>query len=339
MNIHDIAKQAGVSYMTVSRVLNHAASVSVKTRERVEKIIHKNHFVPSQAAAAVRQKSQTLVGLILPRLEYAFYENFINAFTEICHRAGLQPEVFFTHHNEDLETKQILALASRRALGIVVSASRADDPVVLTAREYIKKIIFLRIPDKADTADPECHFIGYDEKVVTGIAARELLKAGHQKILLVSSTTTPFKKQNLPSYRLKHFENHFVEGGGDIVSRMEADNNNYAELLDPTRLNGAVRGSGATAAFCENDFAAHKLYRAAAEAGLRIPDDLSVLAVDDIFSSKYLSPPLSTVALPYETVAAGIIDYFQGKEEKKSNIQSLPPEYRERGSVRTLEKN
>jgi len=130
MNIHDIAEKAGVSYMTVSRVVNGSAQVKEKTRVLVEKIIRENRFVPSQAASAVRKKNQTLVGLVLPRFEYAFHEGFVNAFTEACIRAGLEPEIHLTLHDSSSEARQVLALASRRALGIVVASAKADDPLI-----------------------------------------------------------------------------------------------------------------------------------------------------------------------------------------------------------------
>ncbi|MBL8994501.1 MAG: LacI family DNA-binding transcriptional regulator [Spirochaetia bacterium] len=336
MNIHDIAEKAGVSYMTVSRVVNGSAQVSRKTRHAVEKVIRENRFVPSQAASAVRKKTQTLVGLVLPRLEYAFYESFVNAFTESCMAAGLEPEIHLTLHDSASETRQVLALASRRALGIVVASAKADDPLIDTAKKYIQKIIVLGAPDDERAKSGGHFYIGFDEEKVASLASSALLGAGHRKILVVSSTPLQFKTTGKPSRRLGYFEKKCLAGGGEVASVLDLDNQNYDEIVSPEALAGLLDKSGATAAFCENDFAAHKIYAAAAKAGVRIPRDLSVVGVDDVFSSKYLSPALTTVALPYEEAVPEIVGFFSTKSRRESFTRHLVPVLRTRDSLRKI---
>lgn len=335
LNIHDIAEKAGVSYMTVSRVVNGSTQVSGKTRTRVEKIIRENRFVPSQAASAVRKKKQTLVGLVLPRLEYAFYESFVNSFTETCVASGLEPEIHLTLHDAASETRQVLALASRRALGIVVASAKSDDPLIETAKKYIKKMIFLGSPEPERAKSSGHFFIGYDEEKVASLAAESLIRSGQRKILLVASTPLQFKASKVGSRRLEYFEK-CIGGRAEIAARLDLDNQDYEEIPSPEQLSDILRMSGATAAFCENDFAAHKLYAAAARAGIRIPQDLSVLGVDDIFSSKYLSPALTTVALPYAAAVPEIVDFFSSKTRRESFTRHLEPILRERDSLRVI---
>jgi len=336
MNIHDIAEKAGVSYMTVSRVVNGSAQVKEKTRVLVEKIIRENRFVPSQAASAVRKKNQTLVGLVLPRFEYAFHEGFVNAFTEACIRAGLEPEIHLTLHDSSSEARQVLALASRRALGIVVASAKADDPLIDTAKKYIKKIIFLGAPDLERPKSTGHFYIGFDEEKVASLASGAIRSSGHRKVLLVSSTPLQFRAFGLKSSRLKYFETELRSGGGEIVASLDLDNQNYEEFVPPEKLAALLKSSGATAAFCENDFAAHKIVAAATKAGIRIPQDLSVIGVDDIFSSKYLSPALTTVALPYAEAVPEIIQFFSSKNRRESFTRHLVPVLRQRDSLQAL---
>ena len=86
MNIRDIARKAGVSYMTVSRVLNGAPRVRAATRRRVEGVMSRNNYVPLHAATVISRKASRVVGCILPKLEYAFYDAFLNAFHQACAR-------------------------------------------------------------------------------------------------------------------------------------------------------------------------------------------------------------------------------------------------------------
>lgn len=338
MNIHDIAEKAGVSYMTVSRVVNGSAQVSDKTRLAVEKVIRDHRFVPSQAASAVRKKNETLVGLVLPRLEYAFYESFVNAFTESSAAAGLEPEIHLTLHDQASEARQVLALASRRALGIVVVSATSDDPLIETAKKYIRKMIFLGAPD-GERAKSRGHFyIGFDEEAVASLAAEKLLGSGHRKILLVASTPLQFGGSSSVSRRLHHFEKKCLAGGAEIAARLSLDNQNYEEQIEPEAFAALFKSSGASAAFCENDFAAHKVYRAAASAGVSIPGDLSVLGVDDIFSSRYLNPPLTTVALPYVACVPEIVGFFSAKKNSRESFtRHLTPVLRDRESIRQQE--
>jgi LacI family transcriptional regulator len=333
MNIHDIAKLADVSYMTVSRVLNEPEKVKEKTRLLVQKIVKEQRFVPSHAASAVRQKKKALVGVVLPKLEYAFYETFLNEFTRACMSASLQPEIYFTHYDSEVEAKHVLSLASRRSLGVVVSAATANDWAITTAKAYIPKMIFLGTPETESGGSSKLHSIGFSEEDVANLAVKALLGAGHKKCFVLSSTPRAFKK--LPygeSARLQSFEKGFNRAGGEIVGRFDLDNDNYDEKLNANVLVSAMRKK-ATAFFCENDFAAHKMYLAAQDAKLRIPQDLSVLGVDDIFSSRYLSPALSTIALPYELSVKRIVTFFLSPKKERGFSEQLMPIFRERDSI------
>jgi len=332
MNIHDIAKKAGVSYMTVSRVINGSPQVREGTRKRVEGVIQKNNYVPLHAATHLSRKRSVTVGFILPKLEYAFYEPFINAFHGACSARGLSPELYFSQLDPVAEADCVRQLASRRALGIILSGSRVDNTVLLRSLAHVGNLVFLGIPPQTKRLPARYHFVGFADDEVAAAALGALTKRGHRRFLYVSSRTQMVKRSGVESGRRLGWERHLTGHGAVIAETLELDNDDYEEVPDPAWLAQALRRHGITAAFCENDFAALKLYRAAALAGLEIPRDLSVVGVDDLFVSRYLNPPLSTVALPYEALLGDILAHFTGGAKRPLRLRA-PVSVRERGSI------
>lgn len=337
MNIREVAKEAGVSYMTVSRVLNRHPSVKPDTRTRVEAAMARHHYVPLHAATTISRKVSKVVGFVLPKLEYAFYEPFINEFHEACFARDLEPEIHFTQLGTTREESAVRALESRRALGVIVSGSKIDNRELRQSLTHIKKMVFLGVPGNGENLPAQYHYAGFDDGDVMGLVLDHLLERGHRRFLYVSSRMGVWKKEGVETRRGLAFEKQLKKSGGSQVGTMELDNDNYEEVAPVETLSHWVRHQGVTAAVCDNDFAALKIYRGAALAGLSIPGDLSVVGVDDLFMSRYLTPPLTTVGLPYASVIPTLLDYFESGGPPALRLK-LTPQFQSRESVSNLNK-
>lgn len=318
--------------MTVSRVINRSPQVSEKTRKRVEALIKEHNYVPLHAATLISRKASTTVGFILPKLEYSFYEPFINAFHVACHSRGLAPELFFSGLDPVAEADCVRQLASRRALGIIISGSRVDNTILFRSLEHVGNLVFLGIPQQTKRLPARYHYVGFDDDEVARAALEALSARGHRRFLYVSSRTEIFKRSGVETGRRLGWDRHHSRYAAKLAAVLDLDNDDYDQMPDPAWLRETLEREGITAAFCENDFAALKLYRAAAECGLRIPHDLSVLGVDDLFFSRFLNPPLSTVALPYETFLDEILSHFSGGAKKPLRL-SAPVVVMDRASI------
>ncbi|MEK6796022.1 MAG: LacI family DNA-binding transcriptional regulator [Spirochaetota bacterium] len=330
MNIRDIAKKAHVSYMTVSRVINGSPRVNAGTRTRIEKIIRSTGYVPDHAAGMVRRKTRTAVGLILPRMEYSFFDAFINRFSEACAREGYDPEIYLSRNDPEEERRCVHALASRRARGIVLAAATADLDILALAERYIDSIILLGATEKKVTHN----YVGVPERGIARTAVHALASQGHTNVLLVTSQMRTHTVVGRTTERVTLLTEEASRVGLRIASTIALDNDDYDELIDTDSIRAAVQ-NGITAALCENDFAAMKIYRAVHDAHLAIPDDLSVIGIDDIFSSRYMTPPLTTIAIRYETTVDTIISYLRSPSGKPKQI-SFPAAFCERSSIKNI---
>lgn len=330
MNIRDIAKKAKVSYMTVSRVLNGSPRVHAETRSRIEKIIKNTGYVPDHAAGMVRRKARTAVGLILPRMEYSFFDAFVNRFSEACAREGYHPEIYLSRNDPEEERRCVHALASRRARGIVLAAATADLEILALAERYIDSIILLGATDHAVSHN----YVGVPERDVVRAALGVLSANGHRSIMLATSHMRTHTVVGRTTERALLIAEEAQRRGVTITSTLALDNDDYDELVPPSALRTAL-DAGVTGVLCENDFAAMKIYRAAYDGGICIPKDLSVVGIDDLYSSRYMTPPLTSVAISYEATVDTIMSFLASPSPTPRQI-AFPASLCERASVRDI---
>lgn len=321
--------------MTVSRVINGSPLVKPKTKLKVETVIAKHNYIPSHSASMIRRKTSNVLGLIMPKLEYSFFEPFINRLCAAARAKQYSLEIFFTDFDINAEEACVHELAARRARGIIIIGAQVHDAVLLKINEYVQNILFIGLPYPSIRSKVRFSYVGFEDDAVTRIAAERLASNGHRNILYVSSKTRPYKITGIDTQRLVGFKKHADALGMRIAGTIELNNDDYDELLSPELLRSTMRDNAVTAAFCENDFAAMKLYRATHDTGIRIPDDLSVIGVDDLFCAKYLTPPLSTIALPYDKTADDIIAFFMTANPKPLR-NYYEPVYRDRASIKNI---
>lgn len=99
--IRDIAKLAGVSVATVSRIINHSGKVSLKTRNKVEKIIQETHYQPNQVARTLYQKTSKMIGIIIPDLNNRFYAQIVDGIQKVIQKAGYTALISFGTNSDE----------------------------------------------------------------------------------------------------------------------------------------------------------------------------------------------------------------------------------------------
>ncbi len=296
-NLRDVAKTAGVSVATVSRVLNSPTLVSEDTRTRVQSAIDTLHFVPSAAARAINSGRTKIVGALVPTLDNAIFARFLSSLEEGLGTYGLSLVVATTDGDEDLEAMKAERLVNIGAEALIVSGvthSAAFDEVVRrTCLPTIATSYF----------DENYHLptIGYDNAAASNMALRHLVSAGHRDIAVFHGPTekndrTRARLEGLRpaprDVRLRFFVAEITMEGGAGATRA---------LLSS--------GCTCTALLCFSDILAASALVELRRSGLDVPRDLSVIGVDDLPASAYSEPRLTTVRLPvsrmgYETAHA-----------------------------------
>lgn len=285
-NLRDVAKTAGVSVATVSRVLNAPALVSEDMRIRVQSAIETLHFVPSAAARAINSGRTKIVGALVPTLDNAIFARFLSSLEEGLATHGLSLVVATTDGDDGIEAMKAERLVSIGAEALIVSG-------VTHSAAFDELVRRTRLPTIATSYFDECYHlptIGYDNAAASSMALQHLISAGHTDIAVFHG---PTEKNDRTRARLNGLGNvaqdvtlHFfvaeitMEGGAGATQALLSS------------------GCKCTAVLCFSDILAASALVELRRHGLDVPRDLSVIGVDDLPASAYSEPRLTTVRLP-----------------------------------------
>lgn len=283
-NIRDVAREAGVSYQTVSRVLNDSSSIRPATRERVLQVIDELGFRPNSAARSLATSRSNIIGVLSSQSALYGPTTSIQAIETAARAAGYRLSVTSLGASD--------RAAIRAGLDFLLAQS-IDALVVLAPHQGVFDVVrelSITVPYvvlEASGSD-DGHGLSVDQERGARVAVRHLLELGHRRIAHVAGPADWLEAQA----RLAGFRAELLDAGHEpaeiLVGDWTAESGYHAgqELL---------AAGGATAVFCANDQMALGVLHAASDAGVRVPDQLSVVGFDDSPESAHFLPPLTTV--------------------------------------------
>ena len=294
--IIEVAKRAGVSVATVSRVVNGSDSVKADTREKVKKVIDEMNYVPYAAARELASKEFSAknirdIGVILPSIYNEFFAEVLEGI-EHC----LRHESYFlmlncARNSAERETECIRAMVNRKVSGIIVLSPNTQDADEEFYRQVVQEIPMVFV--NAYFKIPGASYVENDEQAGTQEAIRYLFELGHKKILMVSGI-------NSDSYTIKEetfkemMKSEGVDGKNYIVNVEEGNSPETADLAADILLETLPK-TDATAIFCCNDLMAVGALYACKYLGLRVPEDISVIGYDNTNIANMMMPKLTSV--------------------------------------------
>jgi LacI family transcriptional regulator len=299
VTIDDVAEQAGVSKSTVSRALNQEHRFfRSPSAERIREIAHRLGYEPNPAAANLRRQRTNTVGVLVPRLTDTVMAMFYEEVASACVRRGHHALVATCYDDPELERDNGAMLLRRRVDGLVLTTARTDggfcDELV---RRGVPHVLALRSAGPSAAAVGDDHLGGY-------LATRHLIDLGHRSIGLVAG----------PAYassalgRRAGYEDALREAGLPVRPELifaSSFGMESGEEAGRTLLETADRP---TAVFAVNDNTAMGLLSSVQRAGLRVPEDLSVVGYNDIPLAARLPVPLTTVRVPFREIAEAAVD-------------------------------
>ncbi|WP_084724635.1 LacI family DNA-binding transcriptional regulator [Streptacidiphilus melanogenes] len=304
----EIAREAGVSTPTVSKVLNGRADVAPATRERVEELLHQYGYQRRRGSSA---PSSPLLELVFHELESAWAMEVIRGVENVVREEGLSVVLSESAGRLSLGQSWMEGVLSRRPTGVVLVLSGLDQAqqAQLTSRD----IPFV-VMDPAGDPGQDVPAVGTTNWNGGLAATRHLLDLGHRRIGMIAGPRPMMcSRARIDGYRAA------LETAGITVDPAlirEGDfhhTSGYREGLELLRLPDRP-----TAIFTGNDLQALGLYEAARELNLRIPEDLSVVGFDDLPVARWVGPPLTTVRQPLtemaEMAARMVIDLARGHQ-------------------------
>ncbi|NUT45696.1 MAG: LacI family DNA-binding transcriptional regulator [Saccharothrix sp.] len=321
----DVARLAGVSHQTVSRVLNGHPHVREQTRLRVQAAIEKLGYRPNRLARALVTGRSQLIGVVAQNSTLYGPISLLAAFEQAAAEVGF---VVTAHRVNALDRASISwALErhrERRVAGIVVIAPTAS---VSDAIDTIPPGLPLVMVD----GDPErsIPLVTVDQEAGAHAATRRLLDAGHRQVWHVSGPPDWFDSAG----RLRGWRSALEAAGLSAPPPVPGDWSAASGYRAGREL---ARMSEVTAIFAANDHLALGILRAMSEHGKRVPHDVSLVGFDDVPEAAYLTPPLTTVRPDFGAVAREALDLLLaqvGTGEVGDWRRTIAPMLVERGSV------
>lgn len=329
--ITDVAKAAGVSKATVSRVISGNAVVSAAVADRVRDAMERLDFRPNGVAQSLATRRSNTIGMVVGALGGPYFGLMMRAVEETIEDHGLHLIVVSDRQRRQRERDAIELLLRRRCDGLVVHADALDDAELAALCGSTLQPIVLLNRRVAAVADRCVHS---DDEAGGRLAVEHLLARGHRRIGCITGPLHLHEsRERLSGYRVG-MRAAGLEAGPRWVVESDFDTAGGARAI------GVLfdRCPELTAVFVQNDQMAMGVLDACRARGMDLPRDLSVVGFDDVEWARYLSPRLTTVRLPIHAmgVAAGrLLLRMLGRESTEIALQTrFEPELMERESVR-----
>jgi LacI family repressor for deo operon, udp, cdd, tsx, nupC, and nupG len=300
-NIYDVAKRAGVSTATISRVLSRPDVVAPDTRLRVLAAIDSLGFTPNAAAKNLRTLRTAKLLVTVPDISNPFFSLILQGIEDAAQREGYSVLVGDTQHDERREEKYALMLRRKEADGLIFLGHRLPKEAATLVRSMQPRQapVVNGCEFSPNLGIPSVHI---DNATAAADAMEHLYRLGHRRIgIITGPLVSPLSRDRLAGATARAKK---ARAERDMVV-MNGDFSIESGSVAAERLLG--RKEPPTAIFCFNDEMAMGVIQTAHLRGLRIPHDLSVVGFDDIRFARYFDPPLTTVAQPMRQIGEGTV--------------------------------
>ncbi len=283
--IKDVAARAGISYTTVSHVVNGTRPVSDPVRSKVEAAIAELGYVPSGVARSLRVRATGTLGLLVPNASNPYFAELARGIEDHAERNGYSVILCNSDDDTDKQLRYLRVLLERRIDGLIVATVASD-------AAFAEALANLRVPlvlvDRSlDGVSADQLRVDHEQGAY--LATRHLLELGHRRIACIGGPAST----QVAQLRAAGYRRALDEAGIEASAVVDCPFTSPAgHAAAQALLAGEQRP---TAIFAGNDMIALGVLRAAAERQLQVPQQLSVVGFDDIEVSRYLHPALTTV--------------------------------------------
>ncbi|UWZ96567.1 substrate-binding domain-containing protein [Vibrio splendidus] len=293
--IKDVAKEAGVSIATTSRVINNAPHTSETAITAVKAAMEKLGYRPNANARALVSKSSNAIGVLVNDVSAPFFGSMIKAIDTVASEQEKQLLIGSGYHDAAKERNAINLLINSRCESLVVhSKGISDEELVKLANEVPGLVLINRI-----VPDIENRCIALDNRRGSYIATEYLIKNGHKHIgYICSSHNIEDAHDRLAGY-LDALKDNGIEPSDEYIEYGEPDELGGEQAM----VNLMAKNTDITAIATYNDYMAAGCLALLQENGIRIPEDMSVIGFDDGHIARFIYPRLTTIRYPIQVMA------------------------------------
>jgi DNA-binding LacI/PurR family transcriptional regulator len=305
ITLYDVARLAGVSYQTVSRVINQAEHVSARTREKVQRAMAELHYIPNRGAQQLAGKRTRTLGLITTDLALHAPSQIASAVKTRAGQAGCGTLISMVERHDLAACQAALQeLLSQRVDGLLVNIPLDDeDAEALAAQAQPVPLLFLDVSPTAAV-----NSLVFDAVQGASLGAAHLLSLGHQHIALLGGPESSVSARA----RFAGWLTALDAAGIAPVAQAHGDWSAASGYEKTHQL--LARAPHTEAILVANDQMALGAIRACAEKGIRVPEQLSLVGYDDTADSAWFSPPLTTVRQAFKEAGERSVDWLLSGE-------------------------
>jgi LacI family transcriptional regulator len=332
VRMKDIAKELGLSAVTISKVLSGHPDIGEETRARVLRRVKELNYQPSSLARSLVTGRSFLVGLIVPDLIHPFFAEVAKGLATTIRHKGYSLIISSSEEDPELEATEIRQLRARRLDALVIASTQAH--LVELDMEHDGEVFILI---DRDVPGAHAHFIGIDDKAVGRIATEHLIDIGCHRIAHIRGRDNSTGLDRFEGYRvalsnrgLKYEEDLVVSRNNVDIESQDQGAQAMQFLLDKEKRPDGV--------FCYNDPLAIGAMKTILAAGLRIPEDIALIGCGNLHFDDSLRVGLSSVDQHSRQIGerAGelVLSLFASKQKARPRSYILDPELVARDSTR-----
>jgi LacI family transcriptional regulator len=311
--IKEVARKAGVSIATVSRVLNDVGPVDGRTREHVRTVAREMHYFPNALGRSLSRRRTDGIGLLLPDLFGEFFSEVIRGADQTAQQNHYHLVVSSSHANR-AEIEAALRMMRGRVDGLIVMSPNIEAHVLRANLPQSLPVVLLNCVVDGDDFDS----LNVDNEGGAYQMVQHLISHGHQRIAIIKGSEGNFEAAE----RLRGYRRALEHGSAECDTSLEIQGAfSEASGYDAVRTMLALR-SRPTAVFASNDAMAIGALSGLRDAGLRVPDDMALAGFDDVPIAQYLTPALTSVHVSISDLGVqAICRLIDAVREKNSHVR------------------
>lgn len=330
VTIKDVARRAGVSASTVSRALSGKIPVDGVTKKKILDAVQEMGYQPNILARGLKEGKSKTIGLIMPNVRDLVFPAAIRGITDVARQLGYTVVLCNTDEDLEREKEYVNSLRQRLVDGLIFSTAVPESEHIIQLRQQRFPVVLLirHLGETVDAVIADNFTGGYE-------GTRHLLSRGFKKIALINGSL----KLDLYRQRYAGYQQALSEVGvAEVPELVVHDTVGWEDAYHATRELLAEGRPRPEAVFATSDAKALGAIKAVKEAGLRVPEDISVLGYDNIETGALMDPPLSTISQPFyemgQRAAERLIKLIQTKRWLRPVVEKLPVDIVVRESVK-----
>lgn len=323
ITIKEVAEKAGVSSMTVTRVINNSGYVSEKTRKKIEAVIKETGYIPNRLASTLFNGVNRTIAILVPDLSNPYYLQVVDVMEKYASKSGIFINI--VKSSEENISTILESLIGIRVMGILNYSTHFPEKYIDILRQLKIKYIYA-----GHGKDLFCMTVNYENAMK--IALDKMLNGGLRHFYFISGISGEMLESDT---RVRYFNNYLKEHDLPVCEDTVMYGNYPKEesyVIGYTKMSELIeKEQKIDIVMCLNDMMAFGAITAAQKKGKKIPQDIKVVGFDNILISGMLNPSVSTISLNIEKEGLKYIGYLTGSRE--SYIGEITADFIEREST------